>query len=183
MSTEINLNIRKATTADAAELARAGAAMFQETFAADNTPEDMQHYLDHHFTPAFLEEKISDPSREFYMAYTGNELAGYLEVIPDSPHEHFPGQRGLSIERIYVYKKFHDKKLGAALMQYATDLAQTNRCSYLWLGVWEKNLRAIAFYERWGFIPFGSVIFMLGSDRQTDTTMYKPLTGAGDTNH
>lgn len=175
MSVEFALDIRKAGLPDAEMLAGKGAEMFYETFAEDNTVDDMLQYLNEHFTPECLREQISDPARSFYIAYSNEEVVGYLQILPVSEHEHFPGQTGLCIERIYVYKKFHDKKAGAALMQYAIDLARRNSSHYIWLAVWEENIRAIAFYERWGFIPFGSVIFMLGTDQQTDILMYKPL--------
>lgn len=175
MSIGFTLEIRKAELADSELLSYTGAEMFYETFADDNTVDDMLQYLNENFTPECLREKISDPVRAFYIAYSNDEVVGYLQILPVSEHEHFPGQTGLCIERIYVYKKFQDKKAGAALMQYAVDLARRNTSWYIWLSVWEENIRAIAFYERWGFIPFGSVIFMLGTDPQTDILMYKPL--------
>ena len=81
----------------------------------------------------------------------------------------------MEIERLYVFKKFHDKKIGAALMQSCIDVALKQKCEIIWLGVWEHNAKAISFYEKWGFTKFGSHDFILGDDIQKDFLMMKDL--------
>ena len=45
----------------------------------------------------------------------------------------------------------------------------------LWLGVWQENPRAIAFYQRSGFNIVAEQTFMLGSDRQMDFVMARSI--------
>ena len=170
------LHIRKANIADATLLSRMGSETFYESYAAYNTPEDMQQYVNEHFTIAKLETVLQDAEREIYIAEWNGEPAGYLQVSPKASEEHFPGQKALCIDRIYVYQKYQSQKIGAALMNRCIQAAEEWSSAYIWLWVWDRNPRAISFYERWGFIPFGTTTFILGTDRQTDILMYKPIT-------
>ena len=85
------------------------------------------------------------------------------------------GELGIEIERIYVRKEYLGKKVGGLLMKKCLELAQQKGYTLVWLGVWEHNAKAIAFYEKWGFEKFGSHAFLLGNDLQTDWLMKKNL--------
>ena len=79
--------------------------------------------------------------------------------------------KALEIERIYVLKEFHGKNVGQILYNKAIEIAKQNKADYVWLGVWEENPRAIAFYKKNGFVEFDKHIFKLGDDEQTDIMM------------
>ncbi len=83
--------------------------------------------------------------------------------------------RALEIERIYVLQEFHGQRVGQVLYEKAIELAQERGLDYIWLGVWEKNARALRFYEKNGFEPFDRHIFKLGDDEQTDIMVKKVL--------
>ena len=91
-------------------------------------------------------------------------MIGYLKII-----RHPDGQ--FEIARLYVRKEYLSKKIGARLMAFSVERAKELGYSRVMLGVWERNERAIAFYERWGFRKTGEHEFILGKDVQTDWNM------------
>jgi diamine N-acetyltransferase len=169
------LNIRKAGLEDAELVARLSAETFRETFAAQNTKEDMDKYLQEKFDTGIIVAELKDSKTIFYIAFMGNEAAGYSKLRSNKLPEGLKADKAIEVERIYVLKKFQGQKVGAALMQKDTDHAKENACDVIWLGVWEHNISSIEFYKRWGFEIFGSHIFRLGDDDQTDLLMKKHL--------
>jgi ribosomal protein S18 acetylase RimI-like enzyme len=168
------LHIRKADLPDAPILEKVSKETFIETFAAQNTKEDMDLFLTACFNLDAIKSEISDVKTGYYMAFLNNELAGYVKVRK-AGDAGIPQLNCLEIARIYVYEKFQNKKIGAALMQFAVDLAKNENLEVIWLGVWEHNPKAIEFYIRWGFEVFGEHVFKLGTDLQNDLLMKKEL--------
>jgi len=144
---------------------------FYQTFHASNTEKDMTKYLSENFTPEKLAKEINNPSSEFYIVEFGNVAIGYLKINTGDAQTESVSENALEIERIYVLQEYHGKKVGQLLFDKAVNLAKERRCEYIWLGVWEENPRAIAFYRKNGFVEFGKHVFQLGTDQQTDILM------------
>jgi ribosomal protein S18 acetylase RimI-like enzyme len=170
------ISIRKAELNDVPVLEKISVDTFTETFAAHNTREDMDLFLKECFNAEAIAAELKDINTGYYLAYFEEELAGYIKIRYGS-HEGLTAQIALEIARIYVYELFQSKKIGAALMQYAFDIAKSKNAEAIWLGVWEKNPKAIEFYKRWGFEIFGQHVFKLGTDDQNDLLMCKYLNG------
>ncbi|MCG7331295.1 GNAT family N-acetyltransferase [Salinicoccus roseus] len=148
---------------------------FDETFRAQNKPENMEAYLSQAFTEEKIKKELSDENSQFFFVYAGDEPAGYLKVnIADAQTEEM-GSESLEIERIYILKAFQNRGLGRILFDKAMDIADEMQASKIWLGVWEKNNKAIAFYKKLGFSEYGSHSFYMGDEEQTDIIMVKPL--------
>jgi diamine N-acetyltransferase len=165
------VKIRRADPPDAGALAELGASTFAETFAAENTPEDMGTYLAQAFTPARLAEELADPRVTFLLASVEGEPAGYAKLYRGEPPACVTGESPLELSRLYVARKWLGGGVGRELMQKCVDEARESGARVMWLGVWEKNLRAQAFYRKWGFTPVGRQVFQLGADAQTDWVM------------
>lgn len=163
--------LRKATINDIEQLKQIGQQTFLETFSSTNTQEDMQKYLKESFTNEKLINELSNMHSIFYFALGENKVIGYLKINVDDAQTELQDPSTLEIERIYVLKEFHGNKVGQLLYNKALEIAKLQSKTYIWLGVWEQNYRAIAFYEKQGFIPFDKHIFTLGSDQQTDIMM------------
>ncbi|HEX2969997.1 MAG TPA: GNAT family N-acetyltransferase, partial [Bacteroidales bacterium] len=148
-----------------------GRQTFSETFASVNTAEDMIKYLDARFSSEKLYAELNNNDSEFYFALLQNRVIGYLKINSGKAQTELQDDKALEIERIYVIKEFHGKKIGQELYEKALEIAKTKKVSYIWLGVWEKNLRALAFYTKNGFLEFDKHIFVLGDSRQTDYMM------------
>ncbi len=131
----------------------------------------MQKYLNESFCNIKLTTELSDPNTEFYFAISDNEVVGYLKVNFGISQTELKDNNAIEIERIYVAKEFHGKKVGQALYEKAITLAKEKNVKYVWLGVWEQNQRAIRFYQKNGFRAFDKHIFTLGEDKQTDILM------------
>lgn len=155
--------IRQVKPTELVELQLISQRTFSETFAKDNTPEDMECYLEEKLSIDELSREYADPCSTFYFAVYGDEIIGYLKVNQTLDE--------LEIERIYVLQEFHGLGIGQLILDKAIELAKNANCQSIWLGVWEHNPRAIRFYEKNGFIPYGSHVFKLGNDEQRDVLM------------
>lgn len=171
----MNLFIRYATKDDAALIANISRQTFYDTFAADNTQEDMEKFMNEQFTKGRLMLEVGASENEFLLAYMNEEVAGYVKLRQGKEPIELRRMQALEIARLYVLKEFIGTGVGAALMQKAIDIAAEKKKETVWLGVWEKNQRAIAFYNRFGFEKFSDCDFLLGNDLQRDWLMRKNL--------
>lgn len=135
----------------------------------------MRKYLDEELSQSKLEVEIDTPGSEFYFIYRSNQMVGYLKVNFGNAQTVSYGDGSLEIERIYIQKEHHGTGAAKALLDWAIGIAREREAEYLWLGVWEKNPRAIRFYSKYGFKAFGSHVFKLGDDEQTDILMKRQL--------
>ena len=146
-------------------------ATFAETFASLNTEEDMEQYNERHFSTDELQREIDNPDSTFMVAKVDGVPAGYMKVnVGDAQTEEMLGNR-MEVQRLYILRQYKRNGLGTRFMHTAFDMARAQGKSVIWLGVWEHNDAAIAFYKRMGFVQFGSHDFVLGNDRKTDLLM------------
>ncbi|OCB73845.1 N-acetyltransferase [Flavobacterium piscis] len=165
------IQIKEISLNDIDQLQKIGRQTFQETFSESNSEENMKNYLEEGFSSEKLTKELTNKDSQFYFATLENEVIGYLKVNFGESQTELKGEKSLEIERIYVSKEFHGKKVGQLLYEKAIQVAKDKNVDYVWLGVWEENLRAISFYTKNGFIEFDKHIFKLGNDEQTDIMM------------
>jgi diamine N-acetyltransferase len=163
--------ITKASVLDVETIVAISRKTFYETFAKDNSEEDMQLYLDENVNPEKLTAELNNPDSEFYLAKNNDETIGFLKVNFAKAQTELHDTQSLEIERIYVVQEFHGQKVGQLLFAKAVAIAQANNLNYIWLGVWEENVKAIEFYLKNGFVAFDKHEFTLGNDVQTDILM------------
>jgi diamine N-acetyltransferase len=166
-----NIIITKATGDDLEVLKTIGKLTFFETFSLENTEDNMQKYLDEEFAHEKLKEQLEDTNSEFYFASIDKKIIGYLKLNFAGSQTELKDSNAIEIERIYVLKDYHGKNAGQLLYNKAIEIAMLSGVDYVWLGVWEKNLRAIQFYKKNGLVEFDKHIFMLGEDKQIDIMM------------
>jgi diamine N-acetyltransferase len=166
-----SLEIKRVTLDDISQLQQVSRLTFYETFAADNSEENMAKYLEESFALDKLNDELNDKNSEFYFALNDNKIVGYLKLNFGPSQKELKDNTAMELERIYVIKEFQGKKVGQLLYEKAISIAQQRNAEYVWLGVWEKNQKAISFYKKNGFIEFDKHIFVLGDDRQTDIMM------------
>ncbi|WP_259070258.1 GNAT family N-acetyltransferase [Mucilaginibacter sp. X4EP1] len=169
------ITIRKVQLTDADALLAFSKRTFYESFAHLNDPANMKAYSDKAFMPQRIQDELTTPGSEFYFALFNNQLAGYIKINFASAQTELKDETALEVERIYVAEEHQGKKIGKLLLNHATDIALKNRLSYIWLGVWEHNKKAIGFYQRNGFLPFSQHDFYLGNDKQIDLLFKKKL--------
>ena len=170
--------IRPAVPEDAPALAALGERTFRDTFAANNTPEDIAAHLAATYSPAKQASEITDSRRSTLVAATDvDELIGFAQLLAGEVPPFVTGPAPIELLRLYVDRGYHGQGVAQALMAAALDEAADRGALTIWLGVWERNPRAIAFYHKWGFEDVGSHDFLLGSDRQTDRVMVRPVAG------
>ncbi len=165
------IHIRQISIHDLPDLQTIGRKTFAETFAEGNSEENLANYLAEGFSAEKLSAELGNNNSQFYFAETDGRVLGYLKVNTCNAQSEQQDPNALEIERIYVLKEYHGKKVGQKLYLKALSIAHEQNAPYIWLGVWEKNPRAIRFYEKQGFEEFDKHIFQLGDDAQTDILM------------
>jgi GNAT superfamily N-acetyltransferase len=164
--------LRDAAATDAVQLAEFGARTFYESFAADNTAEDMRRHLESAFSPQLQLEEIRNPDIDtLIVADESGRWAGFAQLRAGKVSEGVPAQGSIELWRFYVDKLWHGQGVAAALMNGAKQRARRRGATTMWLGVWERNARAQAFYRKHGFGPVGRQVFVVGSDPQTDDVL------------
>lgn len=160
---------------DAAELAQLKAETFFEAFAEDNDLDHVQAHLAREFTAEAVKRSLEhDDSTTWWLIDDGVPV-GFLKVNRDEAQTEAGLSHGLEVEQIYVHATHHGRGHGSRLIEHAIDTARAEGYPFIWLGVWENNRRAIAVYERLGFVPIGDHTFLFGSEEQRDVLMRRDL--------
>jgi ribosomal protein S18 acetylase RimI-like enzyme len=166
---------RPARPDDAALLTELGASTFAETFEAANTPEDFAAYMAAAFGEDTQRAELEDPDTTVFFAERDGDAVGYVMLREGRVPSGVAADDALQIARLYARQRLLGRGIGAALMQRALAEAAGRGKDAVWLGVWDRNERAIRFYESWGFHRVGSQPFLLGSDLQTDLVMVRRI--------
>lgn len=165
------MEIRRLTTADIPELRELAIRVFKDSFSEQNTVENMETFLNTDYTVEAFERDLAAPGARYYFISEDGVPAGYMSLRYNSEADHYLGTNHLELHRLYVDHAFHGRNFGHKLMQLAIDTAIDEKREWLWLGVWEHNLRAQKFYKKWGFERFSEHVFQVGDDPQTDWLM------------
>ena len=172
------VRLRPAVAADATALSALAARCFHDTYAADNRPEDLWAYITAHFHPAQQQAELADPALRTWLAEEGDRLVGFAQLawggeLPAAVTQ----DRPVALHRFYVVREQQGTGLAGRLMAAIRQEAAQAGVGHLWLSVWERNARAIAFYRKCGFEAVGHTTFDVGADRQRDWVMVGPTGG------
>ena len=165
------MKIRKLELTDIELLQKIAQQTFIETFSAENSEENLQKYIKEELSVEKLNTEVNVKDSEFYFAEDDNDIVGYLKLNFANAQTELKDDKAVEIERIYVLKEYHGKKVGQLLYEFAVKIAIEKNANYIWLGVWEQNQRAINFYRKNGFVEFDKHTFQLGDDEQIDVMM------------
>lgn len=171
----MTIKLKKCTREDLEILQGISIETFNDTFKDQNTPENMKAYLEKAFDTKQLEKELSNRLSQFFFVYFNEEVAGYLKVNTNEAQSEEMGDESLEIERIYIKNEFQKHGLGKYLLNKAIEIAMELNKKKIWLGVWEENENALAFYKKMGFVHTDAHSFYMGDDEQIDHIMTKTL--------
>ncbi len=144
---------------------------FRDAFESLNDPEDFQHYLNTALSAEKLASELEDPLSKFFFVYLNGEIVGFYKVNEGKAQTDIRDPKAIELERIYVLSPYQGRGFGRMIIEHVLFRARELGKEYIWLGVWEKNIGAIAFYEKLGFVKFGRHPYYIGSDKQMDWLM------------
>jgi ribosomal protein S18 acetylase RimI-like enzyme len=170
-----DITIRLAVSADTANLAELAARTFRDTFAADNAPEDMARHLADAYGLVQQGRELADPNVTTLLADANGQLVGYAQVRHGPAPPCVTGDAPIELWRLYVDGGWHGRGIAQKLMRCVELEARRRGARTLWLGVWERNERAKAFYRKCSFVDVGSHVFLVGNDAQTDRILARPI--------
>ena len=170
-----SITIRAGVATDATALAELAARTFRETFCADNRPEDMALHTAQTYGTSHQQRELVDPDIITLLVEVEGQLAGYAQLRSGEPPACVTGAMPIELWRFYIAQPWHGRGIAQALMRSVESESSRRGKRTLWLGVWERNERAKAFYFKNGFTDVGSHVFMVGADAQTDRILVRPL--------
>jgi diamine N-acetyltransferase len=165
------ITIRRASSADAAPLAILAEGTFRDTFAADNSPADMDIHCSRNFSAEIQLKELSDPLRVSILAAVDEKLVGFAQLLLRRPVRCLSSKHPAELNRLYVLGEWHGRRVAHQLMNAVLSTAAEKKTDHVWLGVWERNPRAMAFYRKFGFEVVGEQRFVLGRQPQRDLLM------------
>jgi ribosomal protein S18 acetylase RimI-like enzyme len=168
--------VRRAAAADAVSLHEIAGSTFRETFGPANSAEDMDLHCSRAFTREAQARELVDPAIDTLVIdddANSDRFAAYAQIRGGTPPPSVRSESPIELQRFYVRSEFHGAGLAKILMDAVLSRAREKRADILWLGVWEKNPRAIRFYEKCGFRQVGDQTFLLGTDPQRDLVLVR----------
>ncbi|CYT79233.1 GNAT family N-acetyltransferase [Streptococcus suis] len=148
---------------------------FAETFAHDNDPEELEAFFKEAYSVEVLTKELSDPNCQHYFLRVDHQIAGYLKLNQGSAQTEQELENAFEIQRIYLLQAYQGRGLGKVLFEFALEKAEQSTCDWVWLGVWEHNLKAQQFYAKYGFEKFGQHEFAVGDKIDVDWLLKRPL--------
>jgi diamine N-acetyltransferase len=167
--------IRRATIEDAAALAALGRRTFIDTFGDDNSADDLVAFVDGAYGEPIQQEELASSHLTYFLAEADGVPVGFAMVRRDRSSPFVDDPTAIELQRLYVDRAWHGTGLAQALMATCLELAVAGGAGSLFLGVWERNAKALRFYAAQGFTAVGSHTFMVGRDAQTDLVMVRRL--------
>lgn len=167
----MSLILKKCTIEDLNLLVNMSKSTFRDAFEKDNNPEDFKRYIAKAFSNEQISSELLNHNSSFYFLLFDNQLVGYVKLNSKEAQKEVFDIDAIELERIYVLKEFQGKQIGQSVINMLIDMAKKTKASCLWLGVWEKNLRAISFYQKNGFEIIGKHPYLIGEDEQYDFKM------------
>lgn len=170
------LKFQKCTLSDLEILIEISRETFVAAFEKDNNPDDFKAYVNMAFEKKHIEQQLQNQDSSFYFVFQDAVLVGYFKLNEKNAQTDIKSEDYIELERIYVLKEFQGNQFGAHMLSQAIKLATQKQVSFIWLGVWQKNLKAIRFYEKHGFTKFDTHPYYIGNDKQIDWLMRYDLT-------
>lgn len=173
----MDVTIRRVLLKDAAALAEISRQTFYNTFTGTCTEDDMQSFLEQYFNVAQVQTELTNADDYYFFAEVDGRPVGYIRFMEDYNNwELVKKWKALELKRLYVIQQYHGKGIAQQLMDFFILFAQQNKYQLLWLGVWEHNVRAQKFYEKYGFADScHRHDFPIGDTAQTDKWLWKFL--------
>ncbi len=179
-TSSLEMHVRRATPEDAAVIADIAERVFVRTFEPDNDPANVAAYVRTAFGAAIQRAELTDPAVTYLLLEVDAQIAAFAQLRAGVTNPAVHGDAPFELERFYVDHDYHGRGVAAHLMDACLDVVREQGGRTIWLGVWERNARAIRFYEKHGFADVGEKTFLMGSDLQFDRVMTRPVSRASD---
>lgn len=167
----MSLTLQKCDVSNLSMLVDVSRTTFIDAFEKDNEPENFKAYIEFAFDRSKIMAELKNPETTFYFVYEDKNLVGYLKLNEKEAQTDIKSGGGMELERIYVLQQYQGRQIGQWILNEVKKIAYEKQGLFLWLGVWEHNVKAIKFYKKHGFSKFGTHPYYVGKDKQTDWMM------------
>jgi diamine N-acetyltransferase len=167
--------IRLSAFEDTAAMRDVAIKSYYDTFAASNTPENMEAFLSDSYDLKKLQDEFYEPKSVLYLACIKEKVIGFVRLRETDEVKDKLGDNTIELQRLYIHPNYQGRQVGKKLMEASLAYANKKKFEWIWLGVWERNFNAQKFYSKWGFEKFGEHVFQMGDDPQIDWVLKKKL--------
>lgn len=169
------IEVREAQLEDIPEVRQVAISSYHDAFAHHNTPENMAAYIQESYNLPRLIAELLEPNSKLFIAWQDTRIIGFSRMRESDEVSDILGNNTIELQRLYVLTETQGKSVGKLLMDYSLKYATGKAYDWIWLGVWERNFQAQAFYGKWGFEKFSEHVFQIGDDPQTDWLLKRKL--------
>ncbi|RMG71679.1 MAG: GNAT family N-acetyltransferase [Bacteroidetes bacterium] len=170
--TAADIQVRAPRPAELPTLVAVGRESFLATFGEHYETPEFDRYVAETYSLKAFQTLHADPTRSLYLAEVEGEITGYAALKRGAVPPQLAPARLMGLDRLYVLPPWHGRGVGAALMDHCVETARAEGWQGMWLGVWQHNDRAMAFYRKYGFAIKGTHPFQLGDLVEDDYVMY-----------
>lgn len=170
-----NVFIRQAYSADVDTIVSLGRKTFEETYGDSNNKEAVAGYVDQVFIHDAIAREMNIFGERFFIAYIGDLPVGFTKLSENRIPKGLNGKKKIQVERIYVLKEYQGSKIGTELIEKVLEVAKAEGYKIVWLSVWQKNNKAVQFYQKAGFVIYDTDVFQFGEDVHDDFLMKKEI--------
>lgn len=170
-----NITVRQAQNADVDTIVSLGRKTFVETYGDTNEKEKVASYIDTIFNHEWIEKELNTFGERFFIAYVGELPVGFTKLSENRVPKGLNGKKKIQVERIYVLKEYQGFKIGSDLIEKVLEVAKDEGYKIVWLSVWQKNNKAIQFYQRAGFVIYDTDTFQFGEELHDDFLMKQEI--------
>jgi len=167
-----NIYIRQATAEDCNTIVDLGRRTFVETHAEIGKNGVLEAYVEKKFSPEIIDAELHSSNAWFYIGFVDDIPVAFTKLRNDRKAKGLEYNNVIEIERIYVLKEFQGVKVGKEMMNNCKEIARQNKYDIIWLQVWQRNNKAIQFYQKAGFVIYDTTTFSYSKDlKQEDFLM------------
>jgi diamine N-acetyltransferase len=170
-----NISVRQASVADVDTIVSLGRKTFVETYGDTNEKEKVSAYVDKMFNHETIEKEVNTFGERFFIAYVGDLPVGFTKLSENKIPKGLNGKKKIQVERIYVLKEYQGFKIGTELIEKVVTVAKEEEYKVIWLTVWQKNNKAVQFYQKAGFVIYDTDTFQFGDELHDDFLMKKEI--------
>lgn len=156
--------VRNATVEDINILAALGTTTCYEAYFELDPSSDLADYCARIYSPDNIRCEFEDVNSTYFIAEIDDRAVGFAKLRENNRVECLGDAHAIELQRIYVLERVKGQNVGKVLLERCLQAAREKAYKTLWLGVWDKNLRAQRFYEKVGMKNVGTTGFNDGKN-------------------
>lgn len=155
-------------------LSELGAQTFIHAYESTLEPTQLTAYVGQAFSQERIAQELKDPGTYYVLALDQGQACAYAKLVPSDVPEALLLTQAIELQRLYVIPEYCRQGVGTRLMETLLAWASAHEYANMWLRVWQKNVQAMSFYQRWEFRAVGQEPYHVGHCSEIVQLMVRP---------